>query len=167
MTELSQMVKNKVQKLQNRQEQKRSTDSNNKLNDERLKEAMKANRELREQELKEKIKYFLKISNLPANWWEKTFEKSEVLSEEENEIKYRLEYYCRYFKEAKSKGLGLYLCGEVGTGKSFYSLCVFNELLKNDYIYLSKKELEKYKFLGKGFFLTGIVLLLMFLIIYL
>ena len=40
------------------------------------------------------------------------------------------------------------------------------ELLKNDYIYLSKKELEKYKFLGKGFFLTGIVLLLMFLIIY-
>ena len=41
------------------------------------------------------------------------------------------------------------------------------ELLKNDYIYLSKKELEKYKFLGKGFFLTGIVLLLMFLIIYL
>ena len=39
-------------------------------------------------------------------------------------------------------------------------------LLKDDYIYLSKKELEKYKFLGKGFFLTGIVLLLMFLIIY-
>ncbi|WP_455046227.1 ATP-binding protein [Leptotrichia trevisanii] len=127
------MVKNKVQKLQNRQEQKKSTDSNNKLNDDKLREAMEASRELREQELKQKIKYFLKISNLPANWWEKTFEKSDVLSEEENEIKYRLEYYCRHFKEAKSKGLGLYLCGEVGTGKSFYSLCIFNELLKNDY----------------------------------
>ena len=72
------------------------------------------------------------------------------------------------------------LCGVVGLIRNYWgagslSMFIFSqvsggifvkELLKNDYIYLSKKELEKYKFLGKGFFLTGIVLLLMFLIIY-
>ena len=74
-----------------------------------------------------------------------------------------------------------FLCGVVGSIRNYWdagslSMLIFSqvsggifvkELLKNDYIYLSKKELEKYKFLGKGFFLTGIVLLLMFLIIYL
>ena len=73
------------------------------------------------------------------------------------------------------------LCGVVGLIRNYWdagslSMLIFSqvsggifvkELLKNDYIYLSKKELEKYKFLGKGFFLTGIVLLLKFLIIYL
>ena len=73
------------------------------------------------------------------------------------------------------------LCGVVGLIRNYWdagslSMLIFSqvsggifvkELLKNDYIYLSKKELEKYKFLGKGFFLTGIVLLFMFLIIYL
>ena len=73
------------------------------------------------------------------------------------------------------------LCGVVGLIRNYWdagslSMLIFSqvsggifvkELLKNDYIYLSKKELEKYKFLGKGFFLPGIVLLLMFLIIYL
>lgn len=73
------------------------------------------------------------------------------------------------------------LCGVIGLIRNYWdagslSMLIFSqvsggifvkELLKNDYIYLSKKELEKYKFLGKGFFLTGIVLLLMFLIIYL
>ena len=72
------------------------------------------------------------------------------------------------------------LCGVVGLIRNYWdagslSMLIFSqvsggifvkELLKNDYIYLSKKEVEKYKFLGKGFFLTGIVLLLMFLIIY-
>ena len=67
------------------------------------------------------------------------------------------------------------LCGVVGLIRNYWdagslSMLIFSqvsggifvkELLKNDYIYLSKKELEKYKFLGKGFFLTGIVLLLM------
>ena len=66
------------------------------------------------------------------------------------------------------------LCGVVGLIRNYWdagslSMLIFSqvsggifvkELLKNDYIYLSKKELEKYKFLGKGFFLTGIVLLL-------
>ena len=72
------------------------------------------------------------------------------------------------------------LCGVVGLIRNYWgagslSMLIFSqfsggifvkELLKKDDIYLSKKELEKYKFLGKGFFLTGIVLLLMFLIIY-
>jgi len=125
---LSQLAENKIKKLQNQQEQKKSMDS-----DDRLKEAIEATRQLKKQELERKIKYFLNISNLPVRWKEYTFENSKILSKEENIIKQKLEYYCEHFKEAKDRGLGLYLCGEIGTGKSFYSLCVFNELLKNNY----------------------------------
>ena len=98
--------------------------------DDRLKEAIQAGRQLRQQELRKKIEYFLNISSLPVRWEEYTFENSEILFREENLIKKKLEYYCEHFKEAKDKGLGLYLCGEIGTGKSFYSLCVFNEFAK-------------------------------------
>ena len=128
MMKLSQLAENKIKKLQNQQEQKKSMDS-----DDRLKEAIEATRQLKKQELEKKIKYFLNISNLPVRWKEYTFENSKILSKEENIIKQKLEYYCEHFKEAKDRGLGLYLCGEIGTGKSFYSLCVFNELLKNNY----------------------------------
>ena len=103
-------------------------DSNNKI-----KEAIEATKQLKKHELKEKIKYFLNISSLPIKWKERTFENAKILSLEEKKIKQRLEYYCNHFKEAQKNGLGLYLCGEVGTGKSFYSICVFNELLKNDF----------------------------------
>ena len=130
MMKLSQLAENRIKELQdkNQQEQKKSTDSDNKL-----KEAREATRQLRQQELQKKIEYFLNISSLPVRWEEYTFENSEILFREENLIKKKLEYYCEHFKEAKDKGLGLYLCGEIGTGKSFYSLCVFNELLKNNY----------------------------------
>lgn len=130
MMKLSQLAENRIKKLQNQnqQEQKKSMDS-----DDKLKEAIEATRQLRQQEQKEKIKYFLNISSLPVRWKECVFENSEILSKEESIIKKKLEYYCEHFKEAKDRGLGLYLCGEIGTGKSFYSLCVFNELLKNNY----------------------------------
>jgi len=130
MMKLSQLAENRIKELQdkNQQEQKKSTDSDNKL-----KEAREATRQLRQQELQKKIEYFLNISSLPVRWEEYTFENSEILFREEDVVKKKLEYYCEHFKEAKDRGLGLYLCGEIGTGKSFYSLCVFNELLKNNY----------------------------------
>ena len=99
----------------------------------KIKEAIEATKQLKKHELKEKIKYFLNISSLPIKWKERTFENAKILSLEEKKIKQRLEYYCNHFKEAQKNGLGLYLCGEVGTGKSFYSICIFNELLKNDF----------------------------------
>ena len=105
----------------------------NQLINKKIKEAIEATKQLKKHELKEKIKYFLNISSLPIKWKERTFENAKILSLEEKKIKQRLEYYCNHFKEAQKNGLGLYLCGEVGTGKSFYSICIFNELLKNDF----------------------------------
>ena len=127
MMDLNQLINKKIEQLQN-QRQKGNMDSNNKI-----KEAIEATKQLKKHELKEKIKYFLNISSLPIKWKERTFENAKILSLEEKKIKQRLEYYCNHFKEAQKNGLGLYLCGEVGTGKSFYSICVFNELLKNDF----------------------------------
>ena len=127
MRDLNQLINKKIEQLQN-QQQKGNMDSNKKI-----KEAIEATKQLKKHELKEKIKYFLNISSLPIKWKERTFENAKILSLEEKKIKQRLEYYCNHFKEAQKNGLGLYLCGEVGTGKSFYSICVFNELLKNDF----------------------------------
>ena len=127
MMDLNQLINKKIEQLQN-QQQKGNMDSNKKI-----KEAIEATKQLKKHELKEKIKYFLNISSLPIKWKERTFENAKILSLEEKKIKQRLEYYCNHFKEAQKNGLGLYLCGEVGTGKSFYSICVFNELLKNDF----------------------------------
>ncbi|BBM38000.1 hypothetical protein JCM16775_0707 [Leptotrichia hofstadii] len=127
MMDLNQLINKKIEQLQN-QQQKGNMDFNNKI-----KEAIEATKQLKKHELKEKIKYFLNISSLPIKWKERTFENAKILSLEEKKIKQRLEYYCNHFKEAQKNGLGLYLCGEVGTGKSFYSICVFNELLKNDF----------------------------------
>lgn len=77
---------------------------------------------------KKLINYYKNISTLPRKISECTFEKSVVKSEKELEIKSKLEKYCENFEKALKHGIGLYLYGKRGTGKTFYSLCIFNEL---------------------------------------
>ena len=48
-------------------------------------------------------------------------------------MKAKLEYYCDNFKKAKNMGIGLCLVGKIGTGKTFYSLCVMNSLIEKRY----------------------------------
>jgi putative DNA replication protein len=128
MIKLSQVVETKI-----KENSKKSLEEKKKLEEEKLKEEKEFVIQLRRQQRQEKIRYFLNISDLPSKWQEYTFENAEILCKEENKIHQKLKYYCKNFKKAKEKGLGLYLCGEVGTGKSFYSLCIFNELLSNYY----------------------------------
>ena len=64
-----------------------------------------------------------------------TFEKAVVKSNEEKKAKQLLEKYCKNFEKALEKGAGIYIYGVKGTGKTFYSLCIFNELSKNYKVY--------------------------------
>ena len=45
------------------------------------------------------------------------------------ELRRRMEGYVRHFPELASSGQGLLLFGDVGTGKTFYTACIANELV--------------------------------------
>lgn len=45
------------------------------------------------------------------------------------ELRRRMEGYVRHFPEMASSGHGLLLFGDVGTGKTFYTACIANELV--------------------------------------
>ena len=81
------------------------------------------------------INYFRNISNLPKKIDDCTFEKAVVKNSEEKKIKNLIERYCKNFYKALENGIGLYFYGVRGTGKTFYSLCIFNELSKNYKVY--------------------------------
>jgi len=61
--------------------------------------------------------------------------KAVVKNQEEMKIKNLIERYCKNFNKALANGVGLYFYGVRGTGKTFYSLCIFNELSKNYKVY--------------------------------
>lgn len=49
------------------------------------------------------------------------------------ELRRRMEGYVRHFPEMAAAGHGLLLFGDVGTGKTFYTACVANELVDRGY----------------------------------
>ena len=81
------------------------------------------------------INYYKDISTLPKKISDCTFEKAVVKSKKELEIKSKLEKYCTNFEKALKHGIGLYFYGKRGTGKTFYSLCIFNELSSKYKVY--------------------------------
>ena len=90
---------------------------------------------IREINKNREINYFRNISNLPKKIDDYTFEKAVVKNQEEMKIKNLIERYCKNFNKALDNGIGLYFYGVRGTGKTFYSLCIFNELSKNYKVY--------------------------------
>ena len=90
---------------------------------------------IREINKNKEINYFKNISNLPKKIEDCTFEKAVVKNREEMKIKNLIERYCKNFNKALDNGIGLYFYGVRGTGKTFYSLCIFNELSKNYKVY--------------------------------
>ena len=60
------------------------------------------------------------------------FENVVLNSKIEEKYYKRLLNYCKVFDEVKEDGVGILLTGNPGTGKSFYTSCIYNEL-KNKY----------------------------------
>jgi putative DNA replication protein len=91
--------------------------------------------DMAEKKKKGEIKYFKRLSSLPKKINNCSFEKAIVKSDKEKKIKVMLEKYCKNFEMALKNGIGLYFYGVRGTGKTFYSLCIYNELCKNYRVY--------------------------------
>ena len=78
-------------------------------------------------------KYY-NLSNIIVNLHKRIFENSNVKNKKEKEYRESFKRYCKNFEKIKEKGLGIILLGNSGNGKTFYSDCIFNDLLKNGYV---------------------------------
>ena len=78
-------------------------------------------------------KYY-NLSNIIPGLHKRTFENSNTKSKKEKEHKESFERYCENFEDIKIKGLGIIMLGNAGNGKTFYSDCIFNNLLSKGYV---------------------------------
>jgi len=75
-----------------------------------------------------KIAKYEKLSIFDKSHKENTFENSKPTNEKEKRYLDSFKKYCDNFEKAKKLGVGLLLTGKAGTGKTFCSNCISNEL---------------------------------------
>lgn len=106
----------------------------------------------REEELekqKERLRIVDKIkraSLLGEKYKDVTFANTEKPTPEFTKIYNRCKRYCEVAREVLDKGIGIYLFGSKGAGKSHLTACMANELMNNYYsvLYTSFSEISKY-----------------------
>ena len=89
-------------------------------------------REINKQKI---LNYYRNISDLPKNFEKQTFENASFQNDTEKMHKESFERFCKNFEKIKEKGLGIFLSGTEGTGKTYYSLAIYNILSKNYKVY--------------------------------
>ena len=85
----------------------------------------------------DKILKYEKLSIFDKNYKQNTFENSIPKDEKEKSYLESFKRYCENFEKAKENGVGLLLTGNAGTGKTFYSNCISNELKSKGFTVLS------------------------------
>lgn len=106
----------------------------------------------REEELerqKERLRIVDKIkkaSLLGEKYKDVTFANTEKPTPEFTKIYNRCKRYCEVAREVLGKGIGIYLFGSKGAGKSHLTACMANELMNNYYsvLYTNFSEISKY-----------------------
>ena len=106
----------------------------------------------REEELerqKERLRIVDKIkraSLLGEKYKDVTFANTEKPTAEFTKIYNRCRRYCEVAREVLNKGIGIYLFGTKGAGKSHLTACMANELMDNYYsvLYTNFSEISKY-----------------------
>lgn len=89
-------------------------------------------REINKQKI---LNYYRNISDLPKNFLEQTFDNSICKNDIEKKHKESFIRFCNNFEKIRNTGLGIFLSGREGTGKTYYSLAIYNELSKNYKVY--------------------------------
>ncbi len=83
---------------------------------------------IRKKEIEEYIDLSMKIEGKEKE----TFENSKPKNPKSKQFMNSYQNYCKNFEIVKEKGLGIAMSGNAGTGKTYYSSCIENEL-KNKY----------------------------------
>ena len=89
----------------------------------------------REREERDKRQYYHRTSDLPKGFELKTFKNAKCLNNEEKKFKESFERFCKNFEKIKKLGLGIFMNGTEGTGKTYYSLAIYNELYQKYRVY--------------------------------
>lgn len=98
-----------------------------------------------------KIRKYENLSIFDKNHKENIFKNSKTKNEKEKHYLESFKNYCKNFEKAKENGVGLLLTGNAGTGKTFYSNCIANELKYNSYTVLSFNISSYLQEIRKGF----------------
>ena len=79
-----------------------------------------------------KRKYY-NLSNIETNLFKRTFKNSTTVNDSDKANKESFERYCANFNKCRKDGLGILMMGGRGTGKSYYSDCIYNKLSKDNW----------------------------------
>ena len=103
-------------------------------------------RQKKQQELAERmeqLKNLKVVSLLGARYKEASFDKLELdRGKEFNTAVERCKKFCENWEQVKAKGLGIYLYGDCGTGKTLLTACMGNKLLEKGVAVLFTSFLE-------------------------
>lgn len=110
-------------------------------------EAKANERKERQRELQEwkinHLKWLKAVSLLGARYKEASFEKLDLDREEEFiQAVERCKKFCERWEQVQAKGLGIYLYGDIGTGKTLLTACIGNRLLEKGVAVLFTSFLE-------------------------
>ena len=81
---------------------------------------------------KDELNLYKKISMKIEGKEKETFENSKPKNKKSSQFMKSYQNYCKNFGTIMKKGLGIAMSGNAGTGKTYYSSCIENEL-KNKY----------------------------------
>ena len=100
-------------------------------------------RQREKQRIVDKIK---RTSLLGEKYKDVSFENTEIHNEKFEKIYNRCSTYCKVAEKVLDKGIGIYLFGNKGTGKSRLTACMANELMDKYYtvLYTNFSEISKY-----------------------
>lgn len=100
-------------------------------------------RQIEKQKRIDKIK---QTSLLGEKYKNVSFENTDTSNEDFKKIYVRCKRYCEVADKVLDKGIGIYLFGNKGTGKSRLTACMANELIHNYYtvLYTNFSEISKY-----------------------
>lgn len=112
-------------------------------------QAKERDKEIEREKQREKQRRLDKIkraSLLGEKYKDMTFDNTDTSDQEFYKIYSRCKKYCEVAHKVLDKGIGIYLFGTKGTGKSRLTACMANELISNYYtvLYTNFSEISKY-----------------------
>ena len=100
----------------------------------------------RQREKQRRIDRIKQTSLLGEKYKDVSFSNTDTSNEDFNKIYIRCKKYCEVAYKVLEKGIGIYLFGTKGTGKSRLTACMANELMDNYYtvLFTNFSEISKY-----------------------
>ena len=98
-------------------------------------ETMDISSQLKQQRIFDFYQSIPKPLEKKRNYLNNTFDRAITKSEQEEKYLNSFKKFCDNFEMVGDKGLGMLFIGNPGTGKTYYSDCIYNQLCKKYKVY--------------------------------